>query len=137
MASTPAGTTGASCCRSSFSSLWFCVETRLPRGGLARLTSKRQSPPMSPLLSKQVGASPSSRQHFRAHRPEAPAPMMATLWAAMSRVWWPRVVASGTLGKPRQGVKHAQGRAEPGGSHQRNAQQRCSVGDGLPCALGG
>lgn len=44
MASTPAGTTGASCCRSSFSSLWFCVETRLPRGGLARHGAYLEAP---------------------------------------------------------------------------------------------
>lgn len=96
------------------------------------LTSKRQSPPMSPLLSKQVGTSPSSRQHFRAHRPEAPAPMRATLRAAMSH----GAVVVGMLGKPQPGAKDARGCVEPGGSHRGDARC-CSLGDGYPCASRG
>ena len=44
----------------------------------ARLTSNLHSPPMSPLLSKQTGSSPSSRQALMAHSPLLPPPMMAT-----------------------------------------------------------
>lgn len=96
------------------------------------LTSKRQSPPMSPLLSKQVGTSPSSRQHFRAHRPEAPAPMMATLRAAMSC----SAVVAGMQAKLQPGAKHARRGAEPGRSH-RGDVWCCSVGDGSPHASHG
>ena len=93
----------------------------------AGLTSKRQSPPMSPLLSKQVGASPSSRQHFRAHRPEAPAPMMATRRAAMSR----GVVVARTAGEPRGAPHGWGGGAEPGRS-RRGDTRCCWVGGGRP-----
>lgn len=96
------------------------------------LTSKRQSPPMSPLLSKQVGTSPSSRQHFRAHRPEAPAPMMATLRAAMSC----SEVVAGMQAKLQPGAKHARRGAECGRSH-RGDVWCCSVGDGGPHASHG
>lgn len=39
------------------------------------------SPPMSSVLSKQVGSSPSSTQHFREIRPLTPAPIIATFFA--------------------------------------------------------
>lgn len=46
--------------------------------GQSSLTVKRHSPPMSSLLSKHVGSSPSSRQHLVATSPLDPAPMTAT-----------------------------------------------------------
>lgn len=97
--------------------------------GCRELTSKRQSPPMSLLLSKQVGSSPSSRQHFRAHRPEAPAPMMATLLAGMSPGV---VVAAGVLDKLWPGV------AEPGVSLKGGCPVLLGLGVTVPVlAVGG
>lgn len=152
MAGTPAGTTGTSRCCSSLSFFWFSLETcllRAKQGSGASsaannqsqsrlscccrhgtgLTSKRQSPPMSPLLSKQVGTSPSSRQHFRAHRPEAPAPMMATLRAAMSC----GAVVAGMLAKLQPGAKHAWRGAEPGRSHWGGCAVLLGWGWPSPC----
>lgn len=45
---------------------------------LQPLTSNLHSPPMSLLLSKQTGSSPSSRQALMAHSPLLPPPMTAT-----------------------------------------------------------
>lgn len=157
MAGTPAGTTGTSCCRSSLSFFWFSLETCLLHACKAGercfistannrsqshlscccragwhgtgLTSKRQSPPMSPLLSKQVGTSPSSRQHFRAHRPEAPAPMMATLRAAMSC----SEVVAGMQAKLQPGAKHAPRGAECGRSHRGGCVVLLTWGWRSPC----
>lgn len=48
-----------------------------------RLALNFHSPPMSSLLSKQVGIMPSSRQAFMLVRPEGPAPITATLCTIM------------------------------------------------------
>lgn len=50
------------------------------------LTVNLHSPPRSSLLSKQVGFSPSSRQHLMEARPVAPAPTIATRLAMLSCV---------------------------------------------------
>lgn len=50
---------------------------------LSAFTSNLQSPPMSPVLSKQMGSSPSCRQALMAHNPLLPPPMMATFFAML------------------------------------------------------
>lgn len=55
-----------------------CSENKVSR------TWNRHSPPMSLVLSKQVGSSPSSTQHFREIRPLTPAPITATFFAMVS-----------------------------------------------------
>ena len=52
----------------------------------APLTVNLHSPPRSSLLSKQVGSSPSSRQHLMEARPLTPAPTVATRLAMLSCV---------------------------------------------------
>lgn len=49
----------------------------------AGFTSNLQRPPMSPVLSKQMGSSPSCRQALMAHSPLLPPPMMATFFAML------------------------------------------------------
>lgn len=53
------------------------------------LTENFHRPPTSSLLSKQVGSSPSSRQHRMAAKPLTPAPTMATVFPMVScrKVW--------------------------------------------------
>jgi len=50
---------------------------------LAGITSNLQSPPMSLVLSKQTGSSPSCRQALMAQSPLLPPPMMATFFAML------------------------------------------------------
>lgn len=57
------------------------------------LTENFHRPPTSLLLSKQVGSSPSSRQHRMEAKPLTPAPMMATLFRMVScRKAWREVL---------------------------------------------
>lgn len=64
----------ASPCNSST----ICVRNKISH------TLNLHSPPISSVLSKQVGSSPSSTQHFREIRPLTPAPITATFFAMVS-----------------------------------------------------
>lgn len=81
----------------------------------ARLTSNLHSPPMSPLLSKQTGSSPSSRQALMAHSPLLPPPMMATRLAMLPSDALPRPAQPGFMAYGGEQPTHPRRHSSHGG----------------------
>lgn len=65
----------------SFTLRFTCIRIKC----LYKSTLNLHRPPMSWLLSKQVGSRPSSKQDLMLVRPEIPAPITATFWTMLER----------------------------------------------------
>lgn len=70
-------------------------------GGWELRTANFHSPPMSSLLSKQVGSRSSSKQHLIEDRPLTPAPITATFLTMVCSVWRSRKALYGRVRRER------------------------------------